>query len=164
MEPRLAARALALVFLLVPVLPPAAETFLVAVAETDDGAPSPPPSAAREGIFAALFDAEHIAFELPSGEKLPSTDELRRLAIEAGAGTVAIVMVDWHREPMSGGALRVRARGSIVLVDALTGHETHRRAFEVANEGRELTAGRPRLGAEIGSALVEAFRATSAAR
>jgi hypothetical protein len=51
-----------------------------------------------------------------------------------------------------------------VLLDALTGRERARVPFEVGNEGRERTADRPLLGVEIGSALVEAYRASSAAR
>jgi hypothetical protein len=156
--------ALALVFLLLPVRPAAAETFLIAVTETDDGEPSLPPLAAREGIFTALFEGEHIAFELPAGEPLPDADALRLLANEAGAGTVAVIVVDWHQERQYGGALRVSARGSIVLIDARSGKQTDRLSLAVGNEGREQIADRPRLGVEIGVALIEAFRASSAGR
>jgi hypothetical protein len=155
---------LALVAFLLPVLPAPAETFLVAVAETDDGEPSRPPLAAREGIFAALFDGEHIAFEFPDGGSPPSTGALRLLAAEADAGTVAVIMVDWHQERLAGGALRVSGRGSIVLVDALSGRESPALPLAVGNEGRELIADRPRLGVEIGLALIEAFRAWSSGR
>jgi len=161
---RLPARALALAFLLSAALPAAAETFLVVVAETDDGQPSAPPLAAREGIFSALFDAEQIGFEVPADWPPQRAEELRRLAQEAGAGIVATVVVDWHQERQPGGALRVRGRGSIVLVDALTGRETASVAFAVGNEGRERTADRPRLGLEIGNALVEAIRSSAAGR
>jgi hypothetical protein len=155
-------RALALVFLLLPILPAPAETFLIAVTETDDGEPSSPPLAAREGILAALFDAEHIGFEFPADEPPPSADSLRLLAVEAGAGIVAVIVVDWHQEPISGGALRVSGRGTIVLVDAHTGRQTASLPLAVGNEGRERIADRPLLGVEIGSALIEAFRASSA--
>jgi hypothetical protein len=152
------------VVFLLPARPAAAETFLVAVTETDDGAASPPPLAAREGIFSALFEGEHIAFEVPAGEPPQSADALRLLAVEAGAGTVAVVVVDWHDERQYGGALRVSARGSIVLIDARTGEQTGTLPLAVGNEGREGIADRPRLGVEIGLALIEAFRASSAGR
>jgi hypothetical protein len=156
--------AFALAALLLPVLPAPAETFLVAVTETDEGEPSRPPLAAREGIFAALFDGEHIAFEVPADWPPPSADALRPLAAEAGAGTVAVIVVDWHQERLAGGALRVSGRGSIVLVDALSGRETPALPLAVGNRGRELIADRPRLGVEIGLALIEAFRAWSSGR
>jgi hypothetical protein len=156
--------ALALVFLLLPVRPAAAETFLIAVTETDEGEPSLPPLAAREGIFAALFEGEHIAFEVPAGESPQSADALRLLANEAGAGTVAVIVVDWHQERQYGGALRVSGRGSIVLIDARSGKQTDRLPLAVGNDGRERIADRPRLGVEIGVALIEAFRASSAGR
>lgn len=155
-------RILAFVLLLLPVLPTPAETFLVVVTETDDGAPSRPPQAAREGIFSALFDGDHIGFEFPAGEPIPAPDALRLLAVEAGAGTVALVVVDWHQERLVGGALRVSGRGKLVLVDAQTGAETASVPLAVANDGREQIADRPRLGVEIGIALIAAFRTVSA--
>ena len=154
-------RILAFLLLLLPVLPAPAETFLVVVIETDDGEPSRPPLAAREGIFSALFDGDHIGFEFPAGEPIPARDALRLLAAEAGAGTVALVVVDWHQERLVGGALRVSGRGTIVLVDAQTGDETDTVPLEVGNEGREQAAGRPRLGVEVGIALIAAFRTAS---
>jgi len=154
----------ALVLFLVPLLPASAETFLIAVTETEDGTPCRAPLAAREGILAALFDDGHIAFEVSAGEPVPGTDALRTMAIEAGAGTVAVIVVDWHREQISGGATRIRARGSIALVDVASGLGRPGIPFEVRNDGRERTADRPLLGREIGSALVEACRASSAAR
>ena len=156
--------ALALAAFLLPALPAPAETFLVAVTETDDGEPSRPPLAAREGIFAALFDGEHIAFEAPDDGSRQPTGALRLLAAEAGAGTVAVIAVDWHQERLTGGAFRVWGRGSIVLVDALSGRESGALPLAVGNTGREAAAGRTRLGVEIGLALIEAFRAWSGGR
>lgn len=164
MHARPVARALMLAFLAAVGLPAAAETFLVAVAETDAGEPSRPPLAAREGIFSALFEADHIGFEVPADWPPRSADELARLATDAGAPVVAMVVVDWHREGMHGGALRLSARGEIVLVDALTGAERARFPIAVANDGREWIADRARLGVEIGAALVEAFRSSAACR
>jgi hypothetical protein len=164
MPPRPAIPVLALAVLLAASLPAAAAAFLVAVAETDDGQPSVPPLAAREGIFSALFDAEQIGFEVPVDWPPQPMEQLARLAREAGADVVAAVVVNWHQECLAGGALRVSGRGSIVLVDALTGRETASVAFAVANDGREWTADRSRLGVEIGSALVEAFRSSAAGR
>lgn len=156
--------ALALAAFLLAALAAPAETFLVAVTETDDGEPSRPPLAAREGIFAALFDGEHIGFEVPADGSRQSTGALRLLAAEAGAGTVAVIVVDWHQERLTGGMFRVWGRGSIVLVDALSGRETPFLPLAVGNEGREAAAGRPRLGVEIGLALIEAFRTWSGGR
>lgn len=164
MHARSAAGALMLALLAAAVLPAAAETFLVAVAETDDGEPSRPPLAAREGIFLALFEADHIGFEVPADWPPRPADELALLANEAGAPVVAMVVVDWHREGRYGGALRVSARGEIVLVDALTGGECARTPIAVTNDGREWIADRLRLGVEIGAALVEAFRSSAACR
>lgn len=144
-----------------PALAVSAETFLVAVTETDDGEPSRPPLAAREGIFTALFDGEHIGFEVPIGMPLPSTEELRLLAADAGAGTVALVVVDWHEERIAGGALRVRGRGSLRFVDAGTGVEAAAVPLAVDNGGREATVDRRRLGVEIGIALIAAYRPPS---
>jgi hypothetical protein len=152
----------ALAFLLLPALAATAETFLVTVTETDDGQPTAPPLAAREGVFAALFDGEHIGFEVPADRPALPVQDLKLLAREAGADVVAVVAVDWHQERLSGGLLRVSARGSIVFVDALTEHETASVPFSVGNEGRERVADRSRLGVEIGSALVEAFRSSTA--
>jgi hypothetical protein len=154
--------ALAAVLLLLPVVPAPAETFLVVVTETDGGEPSQPPLAAREGIFSALFDGEHIGFEFPAGELIPSTDALLTLAVEAGAGTVALVVVDWRQERLVGGALRVSGRGGLVLVDARSGAETARVPLAVANEGREQAADRRRLGVEVGIALIAAYRTAAA--
>jgi len=164
MHARPAVRALMLALLAVAGLPAAAETFLVAVAETDDGEPARPPLAAREGVFSALFEADHIGFEVPADWSPRTADELARLATDAGAPVVAMVVVDWHREGMYGGALRVSARGEIVLVDALTGGECARAPIAVTNDGREWIADRVRLGVEIGAALVEAFRSSPACR
>lgn len=152
---------LACALLLLPAFAAPAETFLVAVSETVEGEPSGPPFAAREGIFAALFDGEHIGFEFPLDAPWPSTEELRRLAAEAGAGTVALVVVDWREERVAGGALRVSARGSLRLVDARTGVETAAVAFAVDNDGREADVDRLRLGVEIGIALIAAYRSPS---
>jgi hypothetical protein len=58
----------------------------------------------------------------------------------------------------------VSGRGSIVLIDARSGKQTDRLPLAVGNEGREQITDRSRLGAEIGVALIEAFRASSAAR
>jgi hypothetical protein len=154
--------ALAAVLLLIPVAPAPAETFLVVVTETDDGEPSKPPLAAREGIFSALFDGEHIGFEFPADAPIPSPDILRDLAVEAGAGTVALVVVDWRQERLVGGALRVSGRGSLVLVDARTGAEAARVPLAVANEGREQAVDRRRLGVEVGIALIAAYRTAAA--
>jgi len=156
--------ALALAAFLLAALAAPAETFLVAVTETDDGEPSRPPLAAREGIFAALFDADHIGFEVSDNGSREPAGALRLLAAGAGAGTVAVITVDWHQERLTGGAVRVWGRGSIVLVDALSGRETPVLPLAVGNEGREAAAGRPRLGVEIGLALIEAFRAWSGGR
>jgi hypothetical protein len=150
------------VLLLLSAFPAPAETFLVVVTETDDGEPSRPPLAAREGIFAALFDGEQIGFEFPAGEPLPSPDALRTLAVEAGAGTVARVVVDWHQARLVGGALRVSGRGSLVLVDARTGVETASVPLEVGNEGREHAVDRLGLGVEIGTALIAAYLTATA--
>jgi hypothetical protein len=157
-------RTLALALLLAAALPAATETFLVVVSETDDGQPSSSPLAAREGIFSALFEADHIGFEVPADWPPQPMEELRRLARAAGAGVVATIVVDWHQESLSGGAQRISARGSIVVHDALTERETARVTFAVGNEGRERTADRSQLGLEIGTALVGAFRSSAAGR
>ena len=127
--------ALALAAFLLAALAAPAETFLVAVTETDDGEPSRPPLTAREGIFAALFDGEHIAFEVPDDGSRQPTGALRLLAAEAGAGTLAVITVDWHQERLTGGAFRVWGRGSIVLVDALSGREAPVLPLAVGNDG-----------------------------
>jgi hypothetical protein len=159
MNVKTAACILLLLLLLAMAAP--AETFLVAVTETIEGQPSARAQAAREGIFAALFDGDHIAFEFPPAEPLPSEAALCRLAVEAGANTVAVIVVDWHPEPLVGGAWRLRAQGSLVLTDARTGRSGPRVPIEVQNEGREAAADGKVLGAEIGAALIEAFRAWS---
>jgi hypothetical protein len=146
--------AMSLALLLLPILPAGAVTLLLAVTETEEGQPAAPPLAAREGILAALFDAELLAFELPPGEPVPSPEDLRLLAAEAGADTVAIVVVEWSQERIAGGALHVSARGSIILVDPRTGRETARAPFERRNDGRERAVNRADLGVEIGSVLV----------
>jgi hypothetical protein len=156
--------ALALAILLAPVRPASAETFLIVVTETVDGQPATPPLAAREGIFAALFDGDHIGFEVPADASPMSPDDLRLLAVEADAGTVAVIVVDWHQERIPGGALRVSGRGSIVLLDAHTGLRTDSLPLAVGNEGRERIADRPRLGVEIGLALIDAARTFPAGR
>lgn len=153
--------ALILALWALPALAASAETFLVVVTETDDGEPSRPPLAAREGIFSALFDGEHIGFEFPTDVPLPSVAELRRLAVDAGAGTIALVAIDWHEERIAGGALRVCARGTLRLVDARTGVETTAVPLAVDNGGREATVDRRRLGMEIGIALIAACRPPS---
>jgi hypothetical protein len=144
----------ALALILLPALPSGAATLLLSVSETEAGQPSAPPLAAREGILATLFDGEVIAFEVPADAPPAPVDAMLPLAAEAGADTLAMVVVDWHREHIAGGALRISARGSIVLVDVLTGRETARVPFEMRNDGRELAVDSAALGAEIGVVLI----------
>ncbi len=150
---------LALACLLLPCLRVSAETFLVVVTETRDGGPVRPPYAAREGILTALFDDGQIAFELPAGEAPPLLDDLPRLGIAAGAGIVAVIVVDWHEESLGEGALGVRCRGHIILMDPVTGRRTDPIPLELGNEDRERAVGRSRLGLEIGASLIRAWQA-----
>jgi hypothetical protein len=160
-SPRRRLAGLALALLLLPIAAAGAETFLVVVMETLDGEVGPPPHAAREGILAALFDGDQIGFEFPAGEPLPSTDRLRGLAVEAGATTLAVLVVDWHVEPQVGGAWRVGARGNLVLTDAQSGRSSPSIPIEVQKVGSEPAVERYALGLEIGSLLIEAYRAWS---
>ncbi len=156
--------ALALVLLLLPVLKVAAETFLVLVTETQDGGRAKPPFTAREGILAVLFDDGHIAFDLPPDGVTPGIDDLPRLGLQAGAGAVAVIVVDWHEEHLDGGALGVSCRGSIVLIDPATGARSDPIPLELDNRDRERAVGRPRLGMEIGQALIRAWQTSSPGR
>jgi hypothetical protein len=155
----LRAGALALLLLLLPCLRVPAETFLVIVMETRDGEPARPPCAAREGILTALFDDGQIAFELPPGETPPSFDDLPRLGFAAGAGIVAVIVVDWHEESPGAGGIGVTCRGHMVLIDPVAGLRTDPIPLELGNEGRERTVGRTRLGLEIGASLIRAWQA-----
>jgi len=144
---------------MLPCLRVPAETFLVILTETRDGEPARPPHAAREGILTTLFDDGQIAFELPAGETPPSSDDLPRLGIAAGAGIVAVIVVDWHEEPLGAGSIGVSCRGSIVLLDPVTGLRTAPIPLELGNEGRERAVGRSHLGLEIGASLIRAWQA-----
>jgi hypothetical protein len=152
------ATALALVLLLLPGLPLAAETFLLLVTETQDGGRARPPFVAREGILSALFEDGQIAFDLPADWAPPEIDDLPRIGAEAGAGAIAVIVVDWHEERLDGGATRVSCRGSIVLIDPTTGVRSEPITLVLDNQGRERTVDRPRLGVEIGLFLVRAWQ------
>lgn len=155
---------MALAFLLVPVLPAAAATFLVVLAETRDGEPARPPLFAREGILAVLFEDGHIAFDLPAGTPQPAEGDLPRLGLQAGAEIVARIVVDWHEERLVGGATMESCRGNILLVDPKTGRRSELIALELGNLGREGEVGRSGLGREIGTLLIRAWQASPPVR
>jgi hypothetical protein len=152
------AHALVLALLLLPGLPLAAATFLLLVTETQDGVRASPPLTAREGILAALFEDGQIAFDLPADGVTPEFDDLTRLAVQAGADTIAVIVVDWHEEHLYGGATRVSCRGSIVLIDPATGERSEPIPFALDNKDRERSVDRPRLGVEIGLFLARAWQ------
>jgi hypothetical protein len=154
------AAALALAFLLLPCLRVSAETFLVLVTETQDGGRAKPPFTAREGILAALFEDGQIAFELPADGAPAGIDDLPALGVQAGAGAIAVIVVDWHEERLDGGALRVSCQGTLVLVDPVTGFRSQPLPLMLDNVDRERTVGRPRLGVEIGLFLIRAWQAS----
>jgi hypothetical protein len=158
------ATALALVLLLFPGLPLAAETFLLLVTETQDGGRARPPFTAREGVLAALFEDGQIAFEVPADQAQPGMDDLPRIGAEAGAGAIAVIVVDWHEERLDGGATRVSCRGSIVLIDPATGARSEPITLALDNQDRERTVDRPRLGVEIGLFLVRAWQGGAPSR
>ena len=151
------ASALALALLLLPSLPLAAETFLLLVMETQDGGRARPPFTAREGILAALFEDGQIAFDLPADGASPDIDDLPLLGVQAGAGAIAVIVVDWHEERLDGGATRVSCRGSIVLIDPATGARSEPIPVALDNKDRERSVDRPGLGVEIGRFLVRTW-------
>ncbi len=129
-----------------------AETVLVAVKETVDGAQSPPPLPSVDGVFAGLFAAGHVVFD--AGSHDPSaTGELVEAARQGGAGWLLQITVSYTQTKLDQGAVRVAGSASFSLVNATTGVTSLSDKVAVSNTGREKSMDRTALGVELGKLI-----------
>jgi hypothetical protein len=132
--------------------PAGAETLLLAISETVDGSPSPPPPPATEGIFDGLFEAGHIVFDLGDGAKIPEANDLAAMARSGGAGYVvqaAVVFTLAHRD----GFTDITATARINLFGAQKAESLGSETLEDSNQGREKDVDLKKLGFELGTMI-----------
>ncbi len=146
-------RILAVLLLAAAALPVTAESILLAVRETADGAGLTPPLPAREGIAGSLFDAGFIVFDLPGDPAARSTNEMVRLARSAGAELFLDVRVQYTDRALGAGVVRITGAASFTLVDAATGVVKAKGQRTVDNTNREKNVDRAALGQELGRTL-----------
>ncbi|HVP19937.1 MAG TPA: hypothetical protein VMU36_13175 [Spirochaetia bacterium] len=126
-----------------------AETVLVAVRETVDGAPSDPPLPAVDGVSSGLFAAGHIVFDAGSRGS-SGIGDLVEVAREGGAGWLLDVSVAYKQTKLDQGAVRVAGSASFSLVNALTGVTSLSDRVAGSNAGREKKIDLTALGVELG--------------
>ena len=133
--------------------PLGAETVMIAVRETVDGTPSPPPLPAVEGVSSALFEAGHIVFDSGASGGSAKSAELRNVAQEGGAGWILQVTVAYTETKVDQGVMRVTGSASFDLVNASTGATAASDRISASNEGREKIIDRTALGRELGKLI-----------
>jgi hypothetical protein len=130
-----------------------AETIMIAVQESVDGAPSQPPLPTLEGVSGALFDAGHIVFD--AGKLAPSvkTAELARIARDANAGWLLRVNVVYTQTKVDKDSVRVACSATFSLVNAENGTTSLSDKVSATNAGRERNMDRAALGMELGKLI-----------
>lgn len=126
-----------------------AETVLVAVRETVDGAPSDPPLPAVDGVSSGLFAAGHVVFDAGSRGSSEIGD-LVEVAREGGAGWLLSITVAYTQTKLDQGAVRVAGSASFSLVNAQTGVTSLSDRVAGSNAGRERNINLTALGVELG--------------
>jgi len=134
--------------------PAFADGILIAVEETVNGAPCPPPRPATEGIYASLFEGGTIVFDIADSMPGRTVSELADIGRTAGADLVLQVTVS-YRETNSGLAIaRVDASIRYTLIETGTGVVRKRGDLAASNEGREKEVDRMSLGREISEMIL----------
>ena len=154
-------KTLRVLFLLVSMtaaLPATAQTILLAVGESANGAPVAPPLPAREGVAGSLFDSGFVVFDLPGGGVPRAPAEMIGVARAAGADFVLVVRVQYADSSLGAGALLISAGATFTLTDAASGVVTAKGEASASNEKREKNVDREALGREIGAAVAARVR------
>ena len=126
-----------------------AETVLVAVRETVDGAPSDPPLPAVDGVSSGLFAAGHVVFDAGSRGSSEIGD-LVEVAREGGADWLLRITVAYSQTKLDQGAVRVAGSAAFFLVNAQTGVTSLSDRVAGSNAGRERNINLTALGVELG--------------
>jgi hypothetical protein len=133
--------------------PVTAQTILLAVRDSVNGAPLAPPLPTREGVAGSLFDTGFIVFDAP-GEAERSAAELAGLARTAGADLVLDVRGQYTDRALGAGGLRrVALTVTFTLTDAASGVVRAKGEETADNANREKDVDRVVLGQEIGRAV-----------
>jgi hypothetical protein len=130
--------------------PASAQTLLLSVRETSNGAEVPGPRSAEEGLESALFDKGFIVFDLPAASPLPTAADLAASAQAVGAEAALLVQVDYRDAPRGTGLLQISGKARFTLVDA-AGTLRVKGVEEASNREREKQLTLPELGREIGA-------------
>jgi hypothetical protein len=132
--------------------PLTAQTILLAVRDSVNGAPLAPPLPTREGVAGSLFDSGFIVFDAP-GDGARTASELVGVARAAGADLVLDVRGQYTDRALGGGVVRVSVTVAFTLTDAASGAVQAKGEATADNAGREKDVDRVMLGQEIGKAL-----------
>ncbi len=147
---------LSLVFFML--LAPAAlfsETILLCVTETVNGAPSPQPLPASEGIWSGLFESGHIIFNTRDGKPAPPLETLVELAVSGGARYILDARVAFVSTPREDGLTEVSAKAIYTLIMAKTGRTIGEGTLSDDNKVREKEVDLAALGLELGKRVAE---------
>ncbi len=140
-----------------------AESLLLAVWETVDGAPAPKPPPAIEGIFEGLFDAGHIVFDTGGGQP-PSTGVLAEMARTGGAGYVLEARISFTTSTTADGAKEIEVTAQYTLLAAGSAARLGAGTVADSNKGRERDVDLSTLGAECGKTIASKVNALILAR
>jgi hypothetical protein len=135
---------------LVSAVPLPAQTLLLDVRESVNGAPLPPPLPSWDGLESRLFDEGFIVFDVASSPAAPDQGELTRLARTAGADLILVVTVEYAETAIGIELVRSTGRATYVLTDAGTGTVRASGKEQASNRDRERDVDRQALGREIG--------------
>lgn len=150
--------ALAVLCLLAAAPAAPAESLLLAVWETVDGAPAPKPPPAIEGIFEGLFDAGHIVFDTGSGTP-SSTEDLAEMARRGGARYVLEARISFTTSTTADGAKEIEVSAQYTLIAAGSASRLGAGTVADSNKGRERDVDLSTLGSECGKMIASKVNA-----
>jgi hypothetical protein len=142
-----------LALLICPACSSYAETILIAVTETVDGAQLLPPLPVREAVAASLFDSGAIVFDIPESTPPRGPEELLRAAQAGGADLLLVLEADYLNTKLASGLVRIAVAASFALIDAVSGKSISRGEADLDNRDHERDMNREALGKEMGRLL-----------
>ena len=131
-----------------PLLP--AQSLLIVVRETLNGAPLTAPLSSREALASSLFDAGLIIFDLPGPAPAAGL-----LATAAGAGADYLLEVTVDYSSAGSGQARVDGHLAYTLRSVPGGAVVLRGTLDGTNRGREGTVTQQALGLEMGGLVAQ---------
>jgi hypothetical protein len=139
-------------------VPVTAQTILLTVQESVNGATISPPLPAREGVAGSLFDGGFIVIDLPQEAPTRGAAEMIGVARSAGADLLLDVRVQYSDHPLGGGVARISGSAAFTLTDTASGVVRAKGEEAVTNAKREKDVDRVILGQEIGRIVVARVR------